>query len=197
MKKQVHVNEFILWVYQDQKADIVIDRGVGLYPAEKLAAGLEHISVSGDGCHQVEQTSLLGTRVDYSGRGTAALHPDAELAHDTLRGRSVTHAQRGIILDYGKSGREPDWLAGKKAAMVPVRTKKGRLKFIVDHNRNRKACSVEPTEPNGYLEFKRFCYLQWWDALEAFRVLLVSKDMLSDHDLMANSFCREPWLKEC
>ncbi len=196
MKKQIAIDQFILWIYQDQKADIVINHGVGLFPAEMVADGLTPIAVSGDGCYQVEQNALLGTCVDYSGKGTAKLHPDAELAYDLLRSKSVSRLTYGVLHDYGKSGKEPDWLEGGKAAMVPSLSKNGKLKYIMDQNRRKRGCAVEPAMTSEYLDFKRNCYRIWWDALEEYRKVLITRNLMVDHELLPPSVEREPWLKK-
>lgn len=195
MKKEMKIDTFLCWVYQVQKADLVIDHGVGLFPAEKAAAGVPHVFVSGDGCYQVEQNALLGACVDYFGHGTAKLHPDAEMTHDLIRSKSVKPVHKGILLEYGKTGREPDWMEGEKEKLVPKLTKSGKLKYIVDASRHKRGCAVEPNMPSDYVKFKRFCYLEWWDALDAFRCLLLERETLVDHVILPCSLKREPWLK--
>lgn len=193
MPKNISIDQFLIWVYQNQKASEVIDRGVGLYPAEMIADGLTPIAVSGDGCFQCEQNGLLGTRVDYSGRGTAALHPDAEYTHDLVLSRSVDKIVRGIVIEYGKSGREPEWQTAD-AGFVPVLGKGGKLKYIKDENRVKRGCAVQPVFTNDHRDHKRWQYTTWWDALETFRLILIERGMLKDHVLEPCSLKREPWL---
>lgn len=197
--KKVTIDLFLLWVYQAQKADIVIDHGVGLHSLERMADGHEVASISGDGCYQIMMEAEIGARVDYSGRGGARLHTDADLAHDIVKSGQVSHYHRGVILDYGRSGRIPDWMPDAAPRMVPLLNKRGRLKMLrvgADGKGRAAACLVKPEIVAGYIDAKRKMYKDWHDALNSLALLLAAhRDMMTGYDVQPLTCSREPWIK--
>lgn len=195
----ITIDQFLLWVYQAQKADIVIDHGIGLHTLERMADGHEVASISGDGCYQIMREAEIGARVDYSGRGGACLHNDADLAHDLVKSKQVSRYHRGIILDYGRSGRVPDWMPDAAPRMIPVTNRRGGIKMLrvgKDGKGRPLACQVRPEVVAGYIDNKRKMYRDWHDALNNFADLLAGrKDMMTAYDVQPMTCPREPWLK--
>lgn len=162
-KRDIDIEDFMIWVYQHQKADAVIDHGHGLNQLEREAAGLEVYRNSADGCYTVAQTAILGTRVDYFGPSCALVHPDAELAHDMVK--SMRGIEYALILECAKHGNRPDWMPGAVPMLRPKRRANGKMVMICDKNRNVIGCELDNILDIASIEFARKMYMTWWNAL--------------------------------
>lgn len=198
-RHDIHVEDLVMWTYQRQKADLIVERGVGLYPHEKDADGIFYKNISGDGTYQVLRNSELGTRIDCIGFPSAEIHPDAELVHETIKAKAFTHLERGLLIDFGKTGLVPDWLPGAKPEIRPMLRKNGQIKMIYGGKNNHKAigCEIEIVMSQDHIDFKRRIYGQWWRALEKLCKELWEKDTLvTSYNVQAPAVAFEPWQRK-
>ncbi len=115
----IRIEELLLWTYQRQKADLVIERGVGLFPQEKDADGIFYRMISGDGTYQIHRNYELGIKLEGCGFPTCEIHPDAEMVHELIKTKSFTHLERGLLIEFGKTGLMPDWMPGAQPQGSP------------------------------------------------------------------------------
>lgn len=189
--KRISANGFLIWVYQKHLADKIVDQGHGLLPAEKAAAGIEHYAVSGDGTFQIERNAAVGTVIDYSGPAGSKLPHDAELAHDLIRSNRFSRLERGILIEYGRSGLEPDWVKPTKQHLRPHTSKRGIYKMV--HTNPRKPAQVLANQE--YIAHRREIYTKWYDALmRLVDVAAENRDMFTEYLVEKPSVAREPWL---
>ena len=85
-KQEIDVEDLVRWTYLDQKAERIIDHGVGLYEAEAAVARIETGSGCVDSCAKTERMLSLGCFIDGGGMSSDALHPDAEAVATTVTG---------------------------------------------------------------------------------------------------------------
>lgn len=188
------VDDLLIWTYQRQRADLIVERGVGLLPHEKDADGIFYKNISGDGAYQVQRNAELGTRIDCFGFPSAEIHPDAELVHELIKTKFFTHLDRGLLIDFGKTGLVPDWLPGAKPEIRPAYKKNGKLKMIYGDRKHPIACEIEIVMSQDHIDFKRRIYTQWWDALDKLRAQLWEKDTLvTSFNVQGPSAARTPW----
>ena len=114
-KKAVTLEAFIKWSYGLQLVDRLT--GKSLYEAERRADnasgyGAQPIRHTQDGTMAVARNAALGTAID-SARGPVLMqdcHPDAEALHDLVL--AMPWHQAGLIVQYGRTGIEPEIPAG-------------------------------------------------------------------------------------
>ena len=195
-RHNITVDDLVIWTYQRQRADLIVERGVGLLPHEKDADGIFYKNISGDGTYQVLRNSELGTKIDCFGFPSAEIHPDAELVHEVIKAKSFTHLERGLLLDFGKSGLIPDWLPGAKPEIRPAYRKNGKPKMIYrDRDKTKPiACEIEIVMSQDHIDFKRRIYSQWWDSLDKLRGVLWERDTLvTSFNVQGPNVARTPW----
>lgn len=198
-RHDITVDNLVIWTYQRQKADLIVERGVGLLPHEKDADGIFYKNISGDGTYQVHRNAELGTRIDCFGFPSAEIHPDAELVHELIKAKSFTHLERGLLIDYGKTALVPDCLIGAKPEIRPVFRKNGKPKMIyADRDRTKPiACEIEIVMSQDHIEFKRRIYGQWWDALDKLCNELWKRDTLvTSYNVQGLAIARDPWVRK-
>lgn len=101
--ENIDIERLVNWVYAKQRADVIIDHGVGLWPIERGQSG------AGSLLNPVAEVMQLGCRVDGGGVMRAGnLHPDAETVHTTLRKLVPGHVM-AVIVQHGRAGSRPDW----------------------------------------------------------------------------------------
>lgn len=113
----VTVEALLIWVYRDQKADIVIGRGDGLHDIELAAdAGHPRYGSSPDGVAAMLKIGALGCRIAGSAAASCKgdLHPVAELAHETLEDMGI---DGHLLRQYAKAGGAP-WVTKRRARLV-------------------------------------------------------------------------------
>jgi hypothetical protein len=197
-RHDVHVEELVIWTYQRQKADLIVERGVGLYPQEKDADGIFHKRISGDGVYQIHRNQELGVRVDCIGFPTADIHPDAETVHELIKTKAFTHLERGLLIDFGKTGLMPDWMPGAKPEVRPALKKNGKLKMIhSDRNKTKPiACEIEIVMTQDHIDFKRSIYTSWLGSLEKLCGEIWKNDLLmTSFNVLPPAAEKEPWKK--
>lgn len=196
-RHDITVENLVIWTYQRQKADLIVERGVGLLPQEKGADGIFYKNISGDGTYQVQRNAELGTRIDCFGFPSAEIHPDAELVHELIKARIFTHLERGLLIDFGKTGLVPDWLPGAKPEVRPVYRKNGKPKMIyADRDRTKPiACEIQIVMSQDHIDFKRRIYEQWWAALDKLCTELWKGDkQVTSYNVQPPALARTPWM---
>lgn len=181
--------EFLLeWTFRIQKADMVIERGIGLDRVEAEALGYDWQGWSACGCAAVERYSQLGCFVDTFGPDTGQLHPDAETVY-RLVDRFPT-ATRYLLINHAKHGTQPSWGEGKALRVEPVwrneprwatneheRRVPARRSFVVesDKHRNGVLCPVRFVNEPSYIMALQHSYWVWHQGLVAVRESLQSQ----------------------
>ncbi|WP_159107209.1 hypothetical protein [Azospirillum sp. B4] len=206
--KSIDVARLVEWTYRVQRADMVVDRGVGLFDLERVAAGIAVFkrTTDGSGSH----ISELGCRVDQMGTPSGELHPDAEAVHEAVR-TALTPIQQGLVLLHGRTGADPDWMPGATVQDVVVRRDNGapryryddhghkagvmmqRRVFLIDAGPDGQRQAVDTGLSAEALDCAREVYGQWWDALSRLAGVLVGLG-LSSHRITGMPTPREPWL---
>lgn len=188
-RKSLPVDLFLQWAYQNERIDTVVDRGGGLYPAERAADGIDVRRVAAGGGYMP-----LGTKVDFSGVVSSDAHPDAELVHDLISSRAFTAYKRGILLDYAKSGIEPDWMPGASPVIVPKYDRKGRIVVRYDDSRHPVYCLIEVKVSQELIQTMRGFYCDWYDAMRDLTYKLWAADSnLTSFNILPLEKNREPW----
>lgn len=158
LRKPIDIEDLLVWVYQRQKADVVVESGMGLYPAEAMCDGVR-VPWS---CHNGKM--LAGARVDVSAPAGYKLPADALTVH--LAVRKLSALQRMLIIEQAKAGLRPDWMPDYRPRFVPVMNKKRRPKMIYNGENNMPiGCLVEHEVSLELVDFKRTLYARWYDGL--------------------------------
>lgn len=196
-RHNVCVDELVIWTYEKQKADLIVERGIGLYPQEKDADGIFYKMISADGVYQIHRNQELGIKVDCSGFPTAEIHPDAETVHELIKTKAFTHLERGLLVDFGKTGLMPDWLPGAKPKIRPALKKNGKPKMIHRDRAKSKpiACEIEIIMTQEHIDFRRDVYLRWWGALDKLcREIWKNDVVMTSFNVLPPLAANEPWL---
>lgn len=207
VRQKIDVEQLVIWTYQRQKADIVVDRGVGLHDLERQAAGITVIHNTTDGSGS--GIAVLGCRVDCGGTPSGDLHPDAEAVHDAVR-RAPSRLWRSLLIEMGRTGRRPDWMPGARIERRVVLNSRGRPKMIYDDSRHPIGPKIEPmvvvdrqddrgrwsTIPVGSpenLTMMRRMWAEWRAALVWLADDLAAGGMLESHDPQHPAVPMMPW----
>ncbi|TXL70117.1 hypothetical protein FHP25_35945 [Vineibacter terrae] len=165
--KPMDVEAFLHWVYARQKADRIMDHGIGLHRIEAEWDDIEIYGVSACGCAQAEQLGALGVRVDTSPYDAGRLHPDAESAaicvRETLDWRTLP-----LVVRHARVGDRPEWSTRKPQQLLPILNRKGKpvVRYADwDKHRNYGACPVTYDVDPAYIDMLNETYGTWWDAL--------------------------------
>lgn len=101
------VEDFLRWVYRDQRADVVVEGGHGLHALERALDGVERQGVSACGCVAVARVASVGGFVDGGGFDSGKLDPRAERAHEIAR-RTLEGPSLGRVIQYARAGHSQD-----------------------------------------------------------------------------------------
>jgi hypothetical protein len=195
-RHDIRIEELLLWTYQRQKADLVIERGVGLFPQEKDADGIFYRMISGDGTYQIHRNYELGIKLEGCGFPTCEIHPDAETVHELIKTKSFTHLERGLLIEFGKTGLMPDWMPGAKPQIRPAVKKNGKLKMIYRDRENTKpvACEIEIVLSQEHIDYMRSVYTKWWAALDKLcRMLWENDALVTSFNVLPPASAKQPW----
>lgn len=190
MKQAVTVEEALIWVYSAQRADMIIDGGVGLHPTERKASGLQVMAMSGDIPHSY---GALGTRIDGGGLAAIALHPDAEAIHRTLLRLPSAVAQ--VAIRYGKTELMPDCYVGREPKLMPRLRANGRP-LMAYHPVSKQAmwCELDYSEVYRVL-WGREQYIEWYAAMGEVADHLTGVE-LSSYVVTGLAAIPHPWQKQ-
>lgn len=177
--KSVYLEQLMWWVYNVQRADIVIDRGVGLYDAELLADGIVTSKATADGTYLIATT---GGRVDGGGKAKGDLHPDAELVHRYILKMGKDAHQ--VLVRYGRTGIEPDMQGEVMPVLVAKRDRRNRIVIQRDIHNRPLACVLELYPDPGFISMKRRAYQEWWGMMTALADALIASGRLESHRLL-------------
>lgn len=194
-KRAVDVEELLRWTYEDQKADVVECRGVGLHYIEAAADGVIPQNVSRDGSYQIEMMAVLGCPSDRAGGWNCALHPDAEATHAAVlelfaEGRGAAAA---LVTQYARIGGRPDWIPAG-AVFKPVLNHRGKPMKIYDASNNAIGCRVRCHNPPEIVALARRQYRLWWNGLERTAARLAkTPNLLRKHRVTGPAAPALPW----
>lgn len=171
----------LVWVYRDQKADVMTGRGLWAPEAELDAgAGVQVVRRwSGCGCAQIEAIGVLGSRIEATGwQQRAVLHADAEAVHDALVAMSREDWMGALLLRrYAAAGSQPDWGDGEQelgplfdARDKIIQDRYDEVVEVIDAVGRKllvpvRYCPVEAYPSDDWVEMSRGEYRQWHAAL--------------------------------
>jgi len=163
-RQPIDVADLVQWAYQVQRVDM----------ADFSAAPDGY----GSSCvARVERIGALGVRVDTFLSLGNPVHPDAETVHAKVLGMGGW--MTGCLMEFGRSGLEPDPMLGQEPKARPVLGRTG-FKMIRDHNRNAIACEITWDGPDWReIEFARLKYERWHEALTALAESLKAEGLTS------------------
>lgn len=160
-QRVVPVEWLVWWTYQRQRADVVIDRGVGLYEGEMAADGIVANRSSPDGVYLLSTT---GGRVDGGGKSSGDLHPDAELVHRTVL--ALDREAQAVVKAYVRTGAPPDPMLSVVPVLRPKLDRRGRVTYQRDR-RGKRICAVLEVYPlQETLDMHRRAYAEWWGVMD-------------------------------
>lgn len=177
MKKQIAIEDLIVWTYERQCAHAVVSTAI--MPSK-----------GGDSIAMVERLGALGTAIDGSS-GFSVIHPDAETIH--LEVLKLGFPQTGILIRFGKTSIIPDWMPGAVPIIRPKLRKNGKIKYIRDKHGNALSPEVEVILSQHSIDTARAAYTEFRDALCAIHAVIESQG-LRDHLAMPTLFKPSPWL---
>lgn len=195
IKTTLTIDELLFWAYQVQKADKVIDYGLGLNKLEQAAAGLEVRNVSGDGAYQVQRNGALGAQIDQGGYPSAVLHPDAEHVHDVLTSKHFSGNEKGYVFAYASTGFYTDPRADAVTSLVPDLKPNGKHKMHHDKRGRPSFCFLKVINSPEELQYARDSYSFLYRTLGKLGDRLRELDMLQDYIVDGVKLIKEPWLK--
>ncbi|MDX2223594.1 MAG: hypothetical protein SFV21_12640 [Rhodospirillaceae bacterium] len=182
---EVEAESFLHWVYQRQRADVVIEHGVGLYRVERAVDRGFAGSMMSDSAAMVEAGAVGGT----APASATALHPDAETTHEAVR--RLRPDLRDLVINHAKAGLRPDWAEGKRTRLIPVRRAGGDVKVEFDKDGRPWRCPVEVINHPAHITFRRDVYLMWFETVA--ELVLVLRPRLVAHALGPPSCSPMPW----
>ncbi len=167
----------LVWTYQRQKADVMSGKGLWT-PEARTESGEEPKRWSGCGCAQLEAVAALGARVQPGGWQRPALHPDAELVHDSLVELSRADWLGAMLLRrHARQGGAPDWSEGRQE-FEPERDARDRIVqdrydevvTVIDQRGRERAipvlyCPLRKYPDDSWIEMTRGEYRNWHRAL--------------------------------
>ena len=178
----IDIERLLIWTYRDQKADVVIGNGGGLFDQEGAMDGRIAYRTSADGVATIARIGLLGTRVDGGGASASHLHPDAEAVHAAVMALPLDTAL--LIMRHARAASRPDSEVFAPPRAVPVLDGRGRIlieRAPWDKNRNYGACKVEWIVPPVSPDVIRLEYALWRRSLALLAMALSHGGRLEDH----------------
>lgn len=194
----IDVEELLVWTYRDQRADVVIGRGVGLHGLEAAADGIALQAVSACGCAGVARIAELGVRVDRMGRDAGALHPDAELVHQVvsaLTGKvnGLPHAQL-LIRHAARGGRPDELVCAVPRAMPYLHEARGTVRVEwLDTKRRYGFCPISWQPSAAMIAAAREEYSAWWHALRLVAFCLMREARMVRWRALMPAAPARPW----
>ena len=174
----VPIEDWLVWTYQRQQAHKVEDR---IALAGSPMGHASRCSVT-----RVAEAAALGAVIHGGGR-SAALHPDAELVHDTVMG--LPPLERGLLFGYGETGEEPNWVSAGLQIDRMI-TARGTPTHVVDERRRPIACHFRYVVPAPVITHRRSIYRTWWLAMHMLVILLHEAGLRS---VQAPRAAYSPW----
>lgn len=191
-RKVMPVDQFLVWVYQVQKADVVMEHGVSLNRVERLIAnGLR----AGDRTMTTDSTALVeALAMGAGGQGVSnALHPDAETTHELVRAMAP-HA-RQLTIECARGATQPDWCEGKETRLTAQIGRDGTPRVVWSKNGDYPLyCPVDVQYHPALIDMRRDIYVMWWDALAQLALMMKRDSRLIAHAITMPRCQRTPWI---
>jgi hypothetical protein len=194
----IDIEALLVWAYREQKADVVISRGVGLHGLEAEADGVAIYAVSNCGCASVARIAELGVRVDRAGRDAGALHPDAEIVHRAVM--RLTDRVQGLprwrlVIQNAARGERPDAMVREVPRPVPILQRDGRpVVHWTDKGKRYGSCPIEYAPSAALILAAQAEYAAWHSALLLLALALQSEGGLSRWYPLRPEAPATPWL---
>jgi len=174
-RKSIDVEYLLEWTYRRQKADVIVERGVGLNRIEAAASGLVRHGSSGDWA-AIDRYGRLGCFIDQIGFDSGQLAPDAETVHQTVDG--FGEPVRGLLIQHGRRGTRPECSLRADVRYEPVwkgaprydfdgLPARGSYRMVYNESRNPAGCQVRPRRHVTYIAAQRRDYELWHNGLVA------------------------------
>ncbi len=174
--RPVSIEWLVEWTYQRQRADLVIERGVGLYDLELMADGIVTRKSSPDGVYLICTT---GGRVDGGGHAKGDLHEDAYLVYRTVQ--NMGREAQQVVMAYVRTGAPPDPMIGVVPKLQVKRDRMGRAVYQRDRRGKRICAVLEPNPPQFQIDMQRRAYAEWYAVMQDLSVRLTCSGKLEAH----------------
>lgn len=192
------IEGLLVWVYRDQKADLVISRGVGLHGLEAAADGVASYASSACGCAAVARIGELGVRVDQAGRDGGALHPDAEVVHRAvmrLTDRVNGLPRSRLIIQNAARGERPDAMVGQVPRPRPLLQRDGRpVVHWTDKGKRYGSCPVQYAPSAAMILAAQAEYSAWHATLRLLAIALQAEGQMTKYWPLPPAAPAAPWL---
>lgn len=186
--KRVDIEDFLVWVYRDQKADVVVGQGQGMHTIEAAMDGIGRTAVSACGVAAVARIAELGWRVDGGGFSAGALHIDAELAHE-----AVLRLQRPLallLMRHARDASRPPVLTRHSMVARPVLNGRQQPRIVYaawDKRRNYGFCEVQWSISMARMLAAAQEYQLWLGGLRLLALALRHEARLTSYEVFAPS----------
>lgn len=199
LRQPIPMDRLLVWTYRDQRADVVIARGVGLHGLEAAADGVEIHGSSSCGCAAVARIAELGVRVDRLGHDRGDLHPDAELVHRAvmeLGGKVAGLPVAHLVIRCASRGEVPDAMVGEVPQARPyIHEANGTVKVTwLDKGRDYGFCPIAWSPSWAEIDAAREEYRVWWSAVRALAFALAGDGRLTRWHPLLPEARAEPWI---
>lgn len=199
-RQPIPMDRLLVWTYRDQRADVVIGRGVGLHGLEAAADGVTIQASSACGCAAVARIAELGVRVDSLGRDRGDLHPDAELVHRAvikLGGKVAGLPVAHLVIRCASRGEVPDAMVGERPQARPyLHAVNGSVRVDgKDANGRYGWCPISWSPSWSEIVAARDEYGVWLSAVRALAFALASEPRLMRWHPLPPEAPAEPWFR--
>ncbi|MBS7792178.1 hypothetical protein KTR66_19420 [Roseococcus sp. SDR] len=198
-RQPIDIERLLVWVYRDQRADVVIDRGAGLYEAEAALDGVAGSYVSVCGCAAVARIQALGVRVDRQGRDAGALDPDAEVIHRAvmqLSDRVAGLPRSRLVIQNAATASRPDAMVDEVPRPIPILNREGRPAVEwLDKGRRFGVCRVDYQPSASAILAAREEYAAWHQALRLLAFVLQREPRVTKFHALSPAAPAAPWLE--
>ncbi|WP_291295832.1 hypothetical protein [Elioraea sp.] len=167
VKRPIQIASLLEWTYRRQRADVVIDRGIGLHLQEREMMGVEPCARASDA--RVAAIAELGVRVDGGGMAATDCHPDAEVIHHVVS--SLDDRQQGIrlsalLIQHAKAAtRPPAEVLPRAVPQLNIRGKPLVVHEVNDKGRNYGHCPITWGPSLAYIAAVEAEHARWVSGL--------------------------------
>jgi hypothetical protein len=196
-RQPIDIEDLLVWTYRDQRADVVIERGIGLFDQEGEADGIVKQREAACGVLAVARSCLLGGRVDGGGRSAGALDEDAELVHRAVM--RLTDRVQGLprwrlVIQNAARSERPDAMVTAVPRPVALLQRDGRpVVNWSDKGKRYGSCPVEYAPSAALILAAQAEYAAWHSALMLLALALQSERLSRWFPLRPSAPAR-PWL---
>lgn len=193
------IEKLLQWVYHEQRAHIVIERGAGLFEAEAAIDGVAGSYVSSCGCADVARIQALGVRVDGGGRDAGALDPDAEVIHRAVM--QLTDRVQGLprwrlVLQNAVERSRPHAMLGEFPRPIARLNREGKPEVHwLDKGRRFGVCQLDYQPSASAILAAREEYAAWHQALRLLAFVLQREKRVTKFHALSPAAPAAPWLE--